>query len=177
MSVFTSRIDTASSRFVDNRSAMLELVAQLRTAEGQAETKSESKAEKFAKRGQLTPRQRVALLLDPGAPFLELGNLAGYLVDNEDPAQSIPGGSSIVGIGFVRGTRVMVAASDAGIGAGAITIPGLDKTLRAQDIADQLGISKNTCRGYIKSLLCKLDAHTQLEAVANARRRGLVTDP
>ena len=49
--------------------------------------------------------------------------------------------------------------------------------LRAQDIADQLGISKNTCRGYIKSLLCKLDAHTQLEAVANARRRGLVTDP
>ncbi len=48
--------------------------------------------------------------------------------------------------------------------------------LRAQDIADQLGISKNTCRGYIKSLLWKLDAHTQLEAVANARRRGLVTD-
>ncbi|WP_457205002.1 response regulator transcription factor [Nocardioides sp. P5_C9_2] len=49
--------------------------------------------------------------------------------------------------------------------------------LRAQDIADQLGISKNTCRGYIKSLLWKLDAHTQLEAVANARRRGLVTGP
>lgn len=48
--------------------------------------------------------------------------------------------------------------------------------LRAQNIADQLGISKNTCRGYIKSLLWKLDAHTQLEAVANARRRGLVTD-
>ncbi len=135
MSVFTSRIDTSSARFADNRAAMLELVAHLRTAEGQAEAKSESKAEKFAKRGQLTPRQRVALLLDPGAPFLELGNLAGYLVDNEDPAQSIPGGASIVGIGYVRGTRVMVAASDAGIGAGAITIPGLDKTLRAQDIA------------------------------------------
>ena len=49
--------------------------------------------------------------------------------------------------------------------------------LRAQDIADQLGISKNTCRGYIKSILWKLDAHTQLEAVVNARRRGIVTDP
>lgn len=49
--------------------------------------------------------------------------------------------------------------------------------LRAQDIADQLGISKNTCRGYIKSLLWKLDAHTQLEAVANARRMGLVAEP
>ncbi len=49
--------------------------------------------------------------------------------------------------------------------------------LRAQDIADQLGISKNTCRGYIKSILWKLDAHTQLAAVANARRRGIVSDP
>lgn len=49
--------------------------------------------------------------------------------------------------------------------------------LGAQDIADQLGISKNTCRGYIKSLLWKLDAHTQLEAVANARKMGLVAEP
>ncbi len=48
--------------------------------------------------------------------------------------------------------------------------------LRAQDIADMLGISKNTCRGYIKSLLWKLDAHSQLEAVANARRLGLVVE-
>lgn len=135
MPVFTSRIDTSSDAYAANREAMLALVQQLRTAEGQAEAKSESKAAKFASRGQLLPRQRVALLLDPGAPFLELGNLAGYLVDDEDPAASIPGGSSIVGIGFVRGTRVMVAASDSGIGAGAITIPGLDKTLRAQDIA------------------------------------------
>lgn len=46
--------------------------------------------------------------------------------------------------------------------------------LGAQEAADQLGISKNTCRGYIKSLLWKLDAHTQLEAVAIARRQGLV---
>lgn len=47
--------------------------------------------------------------------------------------------------------------------------------LGAQEIADQLGISKNTCRGYIKSLFWKLDAHSQLEAVAIARRRGLVS--
>lgn len=46
--------------------------------------------------------------------------------------------------------------------------------LGAQEVADQLGISKNTSRGYIKSLLWKLDAHTQLEAVAIARRQGLV---
>jgi DNA-binding NarL/FixJ family response regulator len=47
----------------------------------------------------------------------------------------------------------------------------------ATAVADHLGISKNTCRGYIKSLLWKLDAHSQLEAVAVARRQGLVAGP
>ena len=46
--------------------------------------------------------------------------------------------------------------------------------LRTGAIADHLGISKNTCRGYVKSLLWKLDAHSQLEAVAIARRQGLM---
>lgn len=45
--------------------------------------------------------------------------------------------------------------------------------LDARAIADQLGISLNTCRGYVKTLLHKLDAHSQLEAVAVARRLGL----
>src|SRR4051794_22881192 len=48
--------------------------------------------------------------------------------------------------------------------------------LSASAIALQLGISINTCRGYIKSLLWNLDAHSQLEAVAIARRQGLVSD-
>ena len=47
--------------------------------------------------------------------------------------------------------------------------------LRTGAIADHLGISKNTCRGYVKSLLWKLDAHSQLEAVAVARRQGLIS--
>jgi len=46
--------------------------------------------------------------------------------------------------------------------------------LDARAIADQLGISLSTCRGYVKTLLRKLDAHSQLEAVAIARRQGLV---
>lgn len=40
--------------------------------------------------------------------------------------------------------------------------------------AQALGISENTCRGYVKSILAKLDAHSQLEAVAAANRLGLV---
>ncbi len=51
----------------------------------------------------------------------------------------------------------------------AMMLTGMD----ARGISGQLGISLNTCRGYVKSLMRKLDAHTQLEAVAIARRHGL----
>ena len=52
----------------------------------------------------------------------------------------------------------------------AMLVIGLD----ARAISDQLGISLHTCRGYIKTLLRKLNAHSQLEAVATARRQGLL---
>ncbi|EWT00417.1 transcriptional regulator [Intrasporangium oryzae NRRL B-24470] len=42
-------------------------------------------------------------------------------------------------------------------------------------IARDLGISLSTCRGYVKSLLRKLHAHSQLEAVVTASRIGLVS--
>lgn len=41
-------------------------------------------------------------------------------------------------------------------------------------IAKQLGVSIHTCRDYIKSVLAKLDAHSQLEAVVVATRSGLI---
>ena len=108
MPVFQSRVDPASEEFATNRDEMLALVDEVRALAQRAEDTSEARRERFAARGQLTPRQRVAYLLDPGAPFLELGNLRGYLVDDENPDTSLPGGSSIVGIGFVAGTRVLV---------------------------------------------------------------------
>jgi DNA-binding CsgD family transcriptional regulator len=46
----------------------------------------------------------------------------------------------------------------------------------ARAIARQCDISVHTCRGHIKSILHKLDVHSQLEAVAEARRRGLLHD-
>jgi DNA-binding NarL/FixJ family response regulator len=45
----------------------------------------------------------------------------------------------------------------------------------ARAIAKALGISVSTCRGYVKNLLLKLDAHTQLEAVVIATNHGLVS--
>lgn len=133
--MFQSRVDPGGEAYADNRADMLALVEDLRALEGRAAAESARSDARFERRGQLPPRERVARLLDPGAPFLELRNLAGHLVDEDDPQRSVPGGSQLVGIGFVRGARVMVAASDAGIGAGAMTRSGVQKVLRAQDIA------------------------------------------
>ena len=59
-----------------------------------------------SKRGQLLPRERVARLLDPGVPFLELSTLAGWLQDIDDAERSVAGGGTIAGIGVVSGVRV-----------------------------------------------------------------------
>ena len=87
------------------------------------------------KRGQLLPRERVARLLDPGIPFLELSTLAGWMQDLPDAAASVPGGGVIAGIGVASGVRVMLVADDAGIDAGALQPQGLEKLRRAQHIA------------------------------------------
>jgi geranyl-CoA carboxylase beta subunit len=119
------------------REHMLGRIAQLRGLEERADAASARSRAVFDKRGQLLPRERVALLLDAGAPYLPLCSLAGYLQDTQDAAASVPGAGMLAGIGFVSGVRCMVVASDSGIDAGAIQPMGLDKILRAQDIALQ----------------------------------------
>ncbi len=134
-----SRIDTSSEAFAANRAHMLALLAQVRAAEARTRARSAQAQPRFAARGQLLPRERVDLLLDPGAPWLELCTLAGWCQD-EDPAArtpeaTIPGGGLIAGIGYVAGARCMVVADDAGIDAGALQPMGLEKFQRAQEIA------------------------------------------
>ena len=120
-----------------NRAAMLAQLQNLRALEQRTVDTSQASLPLFEKRGQLLPRVRLALLLDVGAPFLELASLAGYLQDNPDADQSVPGGGIIVGIGYVEGVRAMVVVSDSGINAGALKMAGLEKMLRAQEIALQ----------------------------------------
>jgi hypothetical protein len=86
-------------------------------------------------RGQLLPRERLALLLGRRPPFLELATLAGLGLDTPDLERSVAGGGVVAGIGFVAGVRCMVAASDSGIEAGALQAMGLDKQLRIQELA------------------------------------------
>lgn len=137
MSVFASQWNSGSELAQQRRVAMLGRIAALRKLEQRAALASQRAKPQFEKRGQLLPRERVALLLDAGRPWLPLCTLAGFMLDQDDPAKSVPGGGMLAGIGFVSGVRCMVVASDSGIEAGAIQEKGLDKMLRVQEIALQ----------------------------------------
>src|SRR5690349_16783825 len=135
MAVIESTISPGSEAYKNNREGMLALISRMRALEERTRAASAAAKDRFHKRRQLLPRERVALVLDPGAPFLELSTLAGYMFDVSDPDKSVPGGGVIAGIGFVSGIRCMISANDAGIDAGALQPYGLDKTLRVQELA------------------------------------------
>ncbi|MEK1943801.1 MAG: geranyl-CoA carboxylase subunit beta [Pseudomonas sp.] len=134
MPVIQSELDTNSADYARNREAMLATVAAFREVEQKVLDKAAEAKAKFDKRGQLLPRERLNLLLDPGAPFLELASLAGYkLHDDKDGTGA--GGGIISGIGYIAGVRCLVNASNSAIKGGTISPSGLKKTLRLQQIA------------------------------------------
>ena len=134
MPVIHSEIDVHGEDFAKNREAMLAAVDSFRQIEQNCLNKAAEAKAKFEKRGQLLPRERLNLLLDPGAPFLELSSLAGYkLHDDKDGTQA--GGGIISGIGYIAGVRCLVTASNSAIKGGTISPTGLKKTLRLQQIA------------------------------------------
>ncbi len=135
MTVFSSSWNAAGAVAQQRRDAMLARIAQLRALEDRAAQASAKSKPVFDKRGQLLPRERVALVLDAGSPWVPLCSLAGFMQDTKDPAASVPGGGIVAGMGFISGERCMVVASDSGIEAGAIQPMGLEKILRVQDIA------------------------------------------
>ncbi len=135
MPVIQSRIDTSGDAFRANRDAMLEMIAEFRDLEQRVRDASNSKREKFEKRGQLLPRDRVAMILDRGAPFLEFSTLAGFKMHDDDGKKNVLGGGLITGIGQVAGIRCVISASDAAIKGGTIAPMGLKKSLRIQEVA------------------------------------------
>ena len=135
MAIIESTVSPSSEAFQTNRAGMLALIERMRMLEARAADASAKAKDRFHKRGQLLPRERVALALDPDTPFLELSTLAGYMFDTPNPDKSVPGCGVIAGIGYVSGVRCMISASDSGIDAGALQPMGLDKALRVQDIA------------------------------------------
>src|SRR3954465_8926109 len=88
---------------------------------------------KHTARGKLLPRDRVRGLLDPGAPFLELSQLAAHGMYNGDA----PAAGIVTGIGRVEGREVVVVANDATVKGGTYYPMTVKKHLRAQEIAAQ----------------------------------------
>src|ERR1700722_16610715 len=117
MAILESTIAPSSDAYRANREGMLALIARMRGLEDRTRAASAAARERFHKRGQLLPRERVALVLDPGAPFIELSTLAGYMFDVPDADKSVPGGGVVAGLGFAPGIRCMVSANDSGIDA------------------------------------------------------------
>ncbi len=132
---FVSQVVRESETFAKNRAGMLDLVAEMRALEARPVALSEQRRERMEARGQITPRDRLAHLLDPGMPFLQIHGLAGYLVDIKEPEKSVPGASVIIGIGFVSGVRCMIVVDDAGIKAGSMVEMTGAAVLSAQDMA------------------------------------------
>src|SRR5207302_40106 len=84
-------------------------------------------------RGKLLPRERVRALLDPGAPFLELSQLAAFgMYDGEVPAAGL-----VTGIGRIMGRECVVVANDATVKGGTYFPLTVKKHLRAQEIAGE----------------------------------------
>jgi|TARA_B110000977_G_scaffold42591_1_gene57651 geranyl-CoA carboxylase beta subunit len=131
-----TKLDVTSHAFRTNVDFMNAYVLKVRGVEANILKSEEKYRDRASKRGKLLPRERLAHLLDPGAPFLELNSIAGYLM-NGDTDGSSAGGNIIVGIGFVNGRRVLVMVWNYAIKGGTITTATTRKNLRLQEIAFQ----------------------------------------
>jgi 3-methylcrotonyl-CoA carboxylase beta subunit len=120
----------ARARAAHNRALAEELRAKVAEA---ALGGSEASRKRHTARGKLLPRERVERLLDPGSPFLEIGQLAA----NGLYGGEVPGAGMIAGIGRVSGRQCMIVANDATVKGGTYYPLTVKKHLRAQEIAQQ----------------------------------------
>ncbi|MAO96564.1 MAG: methylcrotonoyl-CoA carboxylase, partial [Citromicrobium sp.] len=132
--VLTSMLDReapdAKARFDHNKAlanALREKVAEA------ALGGSEKHRERHVSRGKLLPRERVERLLDPGSPFLEIGQLAANGMYEGD----VNGASMICGVGRVSGRQVMIVCNDPTVKGGSYYPMTVKKHLRAQEIAQE----------------------------------------
>ncbi len=134
MPAHKSPLNPRSAEFAANAERMRALVADLREkAQKVALGGDEAARAKHVARGKLLPRERIRALLDPGSPFLEVGQLAAWgMYGGEVPSASI-----VTGIGRIAGQECMVVANDATVKGGTYYPMTVKKHLRAQEIALQ----------------------------------------
>jgi 3-methylcrotonyl-CoA carboxylase beta subunit len=134
MSVIESDVQTRGAEFQANAAAMRALVEDLRAKSREVRGGGgESARQKHVGRGKLLPRDRIERLLDPGAPFLEIGQLAAWgMYDGQAPSAGL-----VAGVGRVEGQECMIVANDATVKGGSYLPMTVKKHLRAQEIAEQ----------------------------------------
>src|SRR5438045_909294 len=129
-----SRLDASSPAFQSNAAHHRGLAEDLRTHVARLSEGGGADAQKkHVARGKLLPRERVRALLDPGAPFLELSQLAALGMYGDDA----PSAGIITGIGRIEGREVVIVANDATVKGGTYYPMTVKKHLRAQEIAQQ----------------------------------------
>jgi len=134
MPVIQSQLSPASETFKANAERMRALVADIADKAATVERGgSEEARERHVSRGKLLPRERLAQLLDTGAPFLEIGQFAAWDMYGGDIASA----GIITGIGRVEGTECVIVVNDATVKGGTYYPLTVKKHLRAQEIAAQ----------------------------------------
>ncbi len=134
MSVLATRLNPRSSEFATNRDHMQAQVDDLCALVDKLGRGGDEKSrERHTARGKLLPRERLDALLDPGAPFLELSQLAAHNVYDDD----VPGAGLITGIGRVSGQECMIFINDATVKGGTYYPLTVKKQGRAQTIAEE----------------------------------------
>src|ERR1700741_2276506 len=131
--VLDTRLSPESETFRANAAHNRALAERLRKDVAEAaKGGTEKSRERHTSRGKLLPRERVERLLDPGSPFLEIGQLAACdMYEGE-----VPGAGMIAGIGRVSGRQVMIVCNDATVKGGTYYPMTVKKHLRAQEIAE-----------------------------------------
>ncbi len=132
MPALHSELSTHADDFRRNATANRKLAAELRALIARISEGGTAEARaRHQSRGKLLARDRVQHLLDPGSPFLEIGQLAGYQLYED----VIPAAGLVTGIGRVSGRECMIVANDATVKGGTYLPITVKKHLRAQQIA------------------------------------------
>ena len=132
--VLDTKVSVDGEAFRANAAHNRALAERLRADVARAALGGSDKArERHTARGKLLPRERVERLLDPGAPLLEIGQLAA----NGMYEGEVPGAGVIAGIGRVSGRMVMILCNDATVKGGTYYPLTVKKHLRAQEIAQE----------------------------------------
>jgi 3-methylcrotonyl-CoA carboxylase beta subunit len=134
LAVIRSKSDPAAAEFATNREAWDGLLAELHERRAKAaQGGSQRTRDRHVERGKLLPRERIARLIDPHSPFLEIGALAAFGMYEGD----VHAAGVIAGVGRIEGREAMIVANDPTIKGGAYYPMTVKKHLRAQEIALQ----------------------------------------